>query len=89
MSTKDFIATLKDESLAKKMSEAKSPKEAYAIAKANGVTDSFDEFANEMKKLKNAGELSEDDLESVAGGASTTEIISAVSTTVGAAASAF
>ncbi len=89
MTTKDFIAKLNDPDLVKKMETVTSPEEAFAIAKENGVTDSFEEFMNEMSALKEAtGELSDDDLEAVAGGASTTEIVSAVSTTVQATATA-
>lgn len=89
MTTKDFITKLNNADLVKKMSDAKSPKEAYDIAKANGLSDGYDAFVKEMEKLKaDTGELSDDDLQAVAGGASTTEIVSAVSTTAGSAATA-
>ncbi len=90
MKTTEFIALLKPGSdLVEKMDNAKSPEDAYAIAKAEGVTDDFDTFVEEMKKLREAvAELSDDDLEAVAGGATSTEIVSAVSTTVAAAATA-
>lgn len=69
MKTSAFISKLRDPELSKMMSVAKSPQEAFEIAKAAGVTDSFEEFITEMQKLQAVlGELSEDDLVSVAGG---------------------
>lgn len=91
MTVQEFIAKLdgSDDVLVQKMTDAKSPGDAYAIAKGYGVTASAEEFTAEMGKLKDAvGELSDDDLEAVAGGATTTEIVSAVSSTVSAAATA-
>ena len=89
MTTKDFIAKLEDADLVKKMEGAKTPEEAYAVAKAYGVTDSIKAFTEEMEALKEAtGELSDDDLEAVAGGCTTTEIVSAVTQSAAAAASA-
>lgn len=90
MTTKDFLPKLSDPGIGQKMASTKSPQEAYTFAKTNGVTDSFEVFVAEMERLKAAvGELSEDDLASVAGGMSEQEIIElTISTTVPAAASA-
>lgn len=90
MTTKEFLPKLSDPSISQKMAATKSPQEAYEFVKANGVTDSFEMFFAEMEKLKAAiGELSEDDLSSVAGGMSEQEIIElTVTATVPAAASA-
>lgn len=90
MKTIEFVAQLADPALFQKMSAVKSPHEAYELAKSNGVTDSFEGFVAEMEKLNSAvGELSEDDLASVAGGmdvSEVTQIVSWVSSTVSAAA---
>ncbi len=91
MTTKEFIKKLdgSDADLLKKMEGCKSDTEAYEVAKSAGVTDSAEVFKAAMSELKNAvGELSEDDLENVAGGASSSEIASAVTASVGAAATA-
>ena len=76
MTTKEFIEKMsKDEILAKKMSECKSPEEAYEIAKEVGLTDDIDSFKAVMtefnKQIK--GELSDDELQNVAGGLDTNE----------------
>jgi hypothetical protein len=87
MTTKEFIPLLNNPELGETMSGAQSPQEAYDIAKANGLTDSFEEFVEEMTKLKETvGELSEADLESVAGGdaARDFEVVTAILTSVSA-----
>ncbi|MGN0648813.1 MAG: Nif11-like leader peptide family RiPP precursor [Oscillospiraceae bacterium] len=74
MTTQEFIEKMsKDEALAKKMSECKSPEEAYETAKEAGLTDDIESFKTVMtavnKKIK--GELSDNELDNVAGGMST------------------
>ncbi|MGN0648812.1 MAG: Nif11-like leader peptide family RiPP precursor [Oscillospiraceae bacterium] len=71
MTTQEFVEKMsKDEALAKKMSECKSPEEAYETAKEAGLTDDIETFKAVMtavnKKVK--GELSDDELDDVAGG---------------------
>lgn len=83
MQTSEFISKLNDAALAQKMAAAKSPQEAYEIARTSGVTDSFEVFTAEMEKLKAyVGELSENDLASVAGGMGTAEATAIISGTV-------
>ncbi|MGN0649300.1 MAG: Nif11-like leader peptide family RiPP precursor [Oscillospiraceae bacterium] len=73
MTTKEFIEKMaSDEALAKKLEGCKSPEEAYEVAKEAGLTDDIETFKGIMtavnKQLK--GELSDDELENVAGGMS-------------------
>jgi len=71
LKTKDFISKFNDVEVIQKMQSIKTPEEAYAVAKEYGVTDSLEEFVEEMTKFKTAiDELSEEDLEAVAGGLS-------------------
>ncbi|MGN0648818.1 MAG: Nif11-like leader peptide family RiPP precursor [Oscillospiraceae bacterium] len=77
MTTQEFIKKMaEDETLANKMSECKSPEEAYETAKEAGLTDDIEKFKTIMtavnKQVK--GELSDDELESVAGGADAEDI---------------
>ena len=71
MTTKEFFEKMaSDEALAKKMSECKAPEEAYEVAKEAGLTDNIETFQAVMtavnKQIK--GELSDDELDNVAGG---------------------
>ncbi|MGN0648819.1 MAG: Nif11-like leader peptide family RiPP precursor [Oscillospiraceae bacterium] len=71
MTTQDFINKMaEDEALSKKLSECKSPEEAYETAKAAGLTDDFESFKAVMTAVNKRvnGELSDDELEAVAGG---------------------
>ncbi|MGN0648815.1 MAG: Nif11-like leader peptide family RiPP precursor [Oscillospiraceae bacterium] len=73
MTTQEFIRKMaEDKALANKMSECKSPEEAYETAKGAGLTDDIETFKAVMtavnKKIK--GELSDDELDNVAGGMS-------------------
>jgi hypothetical protein len=71
MTTQDFITKAAAESspLAAKMQAVKAPEDAYAIAKEEGLTDSFEDFVAEMKKwYESLKDLSEGDLDMVAGG---------------------
>ena len=77
MTTKDFIAKLNPENaeLVGKLEAVKTPEDAYAIAKETGVTDDFNTFTAEMTKVhESVKELSEDDLDMVAGGATAMDI---------------
>lgn len=84
MTTKEFVTMPKnDPELAGKLSRAASPQETWAIAQARGLTDSFETFVLEMKKIKETiGQLSEADLDSVAGGMDEQGAVSTSSTTV-------
>ena len=68
-----IIALAKDEALLQKMSECKSPEEVYALVK-DRVGIPFEQFTAEMTvaqsylKEMEAGLLSDDDLDAVAGG---------------------
>ncbi|MGN0649296.1 MAG: Nif11-like leader peptide family RiPP precursor [Oscillospiraceae bacterium] len=88
MTTKEFIEKMAgDEALSKKMSECKAPEEAYEVAKEAGLTDDIESFKAVMtavnKQLK--GELSDDELDNVAGGMSDTtrNVIAVVGGVVG------
>lgn len=89
MTSKEFIKKLNDPEIVKKMEAAKTPEEAYAVAKSYGLKDSIENFSAEMIKLKAAvGELNDNDLEAVAGGrVSTSEAaeITVAAATAGAA----
>ncbi|MGN0648817.1 MAG: Nif11-like leader peptide family RiPP precursor [Oscillospiraceae bacterium] len=76
MTTQEFFKKMaEDEALAKKLSECKSPEEAFEVAKGAGLTDDIETFKAVMtavnKRVK--GELSDDELESVAGGMNSAE----------------
>jgi hypothetical protein len=71
MTTQEFVNQLTSlgGEIVNKMQNCKTPEEAYAVAKETGVTDSFDDFVAEMTKIyESVKDLSEDDLEMVAGG---------------------
>ena len=83
MTTKEFIEKLtKDETLANKMAGCKAPEEAYEVAKKAGLTDDFEAFKTIMtavnKRIK--CELSDDELDNVAGGADATDVAYIVAT---------
>ena len=89
MTTREFIKKLENGELRNKMVNVKKPEEAYKIARNEGVTDSSEEFVKTMKEFNNAvNNISEKELNNVLLGASTSEIVSAVSTYTGAAAAA-
>lgn len=90
MTTKGFIDKLKnDRKLAEKMSNVSSADEAYRIAKDNGVTDNQKTFFQEMKMFRDeVSKITPEDMGTLVGNASTSEIVSAVSTWTGAAAAA-
>ena len=71
MTTKEFIEKLtKDETLANKMEGCKAPEEAYEVAKEAGLTDDIESFKAVMTAVnkKINGELSDDELDNIAGG---------------------
>lgn len=76
-----IIELCKDEALLEKMAAATSPEECYEIAKDRLDGVSFEEFQSSMSVAMaytaegKSGELSEDDLDQVAGGKGTMEII--------------
>ncbi len=90
MNTYGFIKKLnEDTELAKELAAVGSTDEAYDIAKKAGVTDSRETFCDAMEKFRKAvHSTSPEEKELLVGKASTSEIVSAVSTYVGAAASA-
>lgn len=90
MNTHEFINKFKDNNqLAREMANVTSLEEAYEIAKKNKVTDDKETFCQEMCAFRNElAKITPEDLNDLVGGASTTEIVSAVSTYTGAAAAA-
>lgn len=90
MTTKEFVNTLsKKQDIALKLSKAESPDEAYKIAREDGVTDDQNTFSQEMKAFRDSvGKVSQEEMGMLMGSASTSEIVSAVSTWVGASAAA-
>ncbi|SHJ99581.1 Nif11-like leader peptide family RiPP precursor [Desulforamulus aeronauticus] len=63
-----------DPSLAEKLFELESPEEAQSFLKGEGLEFTLEElatFANEVNKLSETGELSDEALEGVAGGSAT------------------
>lgn len=79
---------VKDEEILKKMTEAKTPEECYDVVK-DRINISFEDFQSSMSvalaylQESESGELSEDDLDAVAGGKSTAQVIGDVSGVVG------
>ena len=59
---------MENEELLKKAKEAKSAEELLAIAKENGMELSEEEAAAYFAQLNKSGELSDDELDAVAGG---------------------
>ena len=74
MNTLEFVKqTSADPAACEKMAACKSPEEAYAVAQAAGVTDSLEEFVAAMKEIQSqVSEVSEDDLEGLNAGISST-----------------
>ena len=82
-------ALLQNEDAVKKMTGVKVPEDSYAIAQSYGVSLSFKEYGEEMKKVLNMvikqadNTLSEAELQRMAGGVETEDIVSGVLGTVG------
>lgn len=71
MKTKEFMEKLRnnDADLINKMKDCKTKEDVYEVAKAEGITDTFEVFCTEMTTLnKEERELSDEELEGVAGG---------------------
>ena len=69
----EFLKKLKDKNFQAKLSAAKSPEDALKVVKAEGFNVGLQDFKDSMQKLSDylkskSGELSDSDLESVAGG---------------------
>ena len=87
MTTKEFIERLNKDAeennneIFEKIQEAgKNPEAVYAIAKEAGLTDSFEDFQAEMKKMYDSMTeegLSEEELVAIAGGLSEEDAIAA------------
>ena len=86
MNVQAFIEKLgADKEIAEKLSKVTSPEGAYEVAKEAGLEASFEEFSAAMKKLNDAAsDLNSADVDAIVGGATTTEIVSAVGSTIGA-----
>ena len=70
----EFLKKFEDKTLRVKLAACKSPEEALAVVKAEGFDIGLQDFKESMRKLNayfnpKSGELSDSDLESVAGGA--------------------
>lgn len=71
MKTKEFMEKFRnnDADLIKKVKECKTKEDVYEVAKAEGITDTFEVFCTEMTTLnKEERELSDEELEGVVGG---------------------
>lgn len=90
MKTSEFINKLKNDSqLAGKLANVYSLEEAYEIAKKNNVSDDKNTFCQEMRTFREeVSKITPEDTNELVGSASTSEIVSAVSTWTGAAAAA-
>lgn len=72
MTTKEFMEKLvQDEELRKAMSACETSDEAYEAAKAHGLTDDKETFTAVATAIQRhiSGELTDDELEEIAGGA--------------------
>lgn len=82
MTTKDFTTKLTADNtvLIEKLQDCKAPEEAYAVAKAEVLTDTFDAFTSEMEKFyESVKDLTDDDMQSVAGGADASDVVATAS----------
>ena len=93
MNTLEFVKqTSADPAACDKMAACETPQEAYAVAEAAGVTDSFEDFVASMEEIRaQVSEVSEDDLEGLNAGLSTTglnTVIASAGTSICAAGAA-
>ena len=90
MNFEQFVEEIaKNPSLAETLQHSISPDEAYKVAQEAGLNLSMEEFLTSMGELNEAcTEMNPDDVDAIAGGSTTTQIVSAVATGVGAASSA-
>ena len=72
MTTKElFEKAVTDAEFAGKFQNVKTPEECYEVAKASGLTDSFEAFVEAAAKFKDAGEkLDAAEIDAVLGGGS-------------------
>ena len=78
MTTPEFMQKIvQDEALRSTMSAYKTPEEAYEAAKSHGLTDDKETFMATMTAAQKAisGELTDEELEEIAGGMSTGGIV--------------
>lgn len=78
MTTPEFVKKIvEDEELRSIMDAYKTPEEAYEAAKAHGLTDDKETFMTTMTAVRRhlSGELTDEELEEIAGGMSTGAII--------------
>lgn len=78
MTTKEFMQKLvQDEELRSTMNTYKTPEAAYEAAKEHGLTDDRETFMETMTAVQRAvsGELTDEEMEEIAGGMSTGGII--------------
>ncbi len=87
MTTRELVEKISLEpSMQEAIAKCTTPGEAYSYAKAEGVTDSMDEFLDVMQKVKAASnEMTAADVDSVTGGVDASDAITAASATVVAA----
>ncbi len=88
MTTRELVEKISlDISMQEAIAKCTTPGEAYAYAKAEGVTDSMDEFLDVMQKVKVASnEMTAADVDAVTGGTDTSDAVTvatAVVTSVG------
>ncbi len=76
MTTKEFIEKVNsDAALAEKFQNVKTPEECYEIAKAVGLTDSFEVFLAVAKEIKaEAEKLNPAEIDAVSGGVGNTTL---------------
>lgn len=92
MKTIDFIKSLKEDSpVLAKIKSSKSMEEVYNVFKEGGVTDSYEDFALCMTKIKEASsKLSESEMATITGGAEgTVTTVTTVTVLPSAASAAF
>ncbi len=77
MTTRELVEKISLEpSMQEAIAKCTTPGEAYSYAKAEGVTDSMDEFLDVMQKVKAASnEMTAADVDSVTGGTDTSELV--------------
>lgn len=84
MTTKEFIQHANEHpEICEKLSVCTAPEEAYDVACKEGLTDSMEDFVSEMTKLKEAVQLTDEDLEQISAG-STSEAIASTAITASA-----
>jgi len=73
MTTKEFIQYINDRpELCEKLAACAAPDEVYAVAKAEGLTDSMEEFIAQVNQMKESMQMSDKDLDKVSAAGTTT-----------------